>query len=94
MGLKLYRNIFQGAVSDDTRDLLVRRDLIEKLGQLTWFYHCPAGETLLKLELMRPVDAQFLETPWYGSRQMARQLRREGHVVGRKRVTFGDQRRR
>ena len=50
------------------------------------FYHCPAGETLLNLELMRLVDAQFLETPWYGSRQMARQLRREGHVVGRKRV--------
>jgi putative transposase len=50
------------------------------------FYHCPARETLLNLELMRLVDAQFLETPWYGSRQMARQLRREGHVVGRKRV--------
>jgi putative transposase len=50
------------------------------------FYHCPPGETLLNLELMRLVDAQFLETPWYGSRQMARQLRREGHVVGRKRV--------
>jgi putative transposase len=24
--------------------------------------------------------------PWYGSRQMARHLRRQGHVVGRKRV--------
>src|SRR4051795_1400114 len=32
------------------------------------------------------VDAEFLETPWYGSRQMARQLRRDGHEVGRKRV--------
>src|SRR4051812_14744338 len=35
---------------------------------------------------MRLIDAQFLETPWYGSRQMARQLRRDGHEVGRKRV--------
>src|SRR4051794_21821887 len=35
---------------------------------------------------MRLIDAQFLETPWYGSRQMARHLRREGHEVGRKRV--------
>ena len=35
---------------------------------------------------MRLIDAQFLETPWYGSRQMARHLRREGHAVGRKRV--------
>ena len=50
------------------------------------FYHRPRGETPLNLELMRLIDAQFLETPWYGSRQMARHLRREGYVVGRKRV--------
>ena len=50
------------------------------------FYHRPAEEMPLNLELMCLVDAQFLETPWYGSRQMARHLRRRGHVVGRKRV--------
>ncbi len=50
------------------------------------FYHRPAGETALNLELMRLIDAQFLETPWYGSRQMARHLRREGYAVGRKRI--------
>ena len=50
------------------------------------FYHRPAGETALNIELMRLIDAQFLGTPWYGSRQMARHLCREGHVVGRKRV--------
>jgi putative transposase len=50
------------------------------------FYHRPAGETQLNLELMRPIDAQFLETPWYGARQMTRHLRREGYRVGRKRV--------
>ncbi len=50
------------------------------------FYHRPAGETALSLELMRRIDVQFLETPWYGARQMARHLRREGYVVGRKRV--------
>ena len=27
-----------------------------------------------------------METPWYGSRQMARHLRRQGWCVGRKRV--------
>jgi putative transposase len=48
--------------------------------------HRPSGETALNLELMRLIDAQFLETPWYGSRQMARHLRREGYVVGRKRI--------
>jgi len=50
------------------------------------FYYQPAGETPLNLELMRLIDVQFLETPWYGSRQMVRHLRREGHVVGRKRI--------
>jgi putative transposase len=50
------------------------------------FYHAPAGETALNLELMRLIDAQFLEMPWYGSRQMARHLRREGYTVGRKRI--------
>src|SRR5262249_14394447 len=50
------------------------------------FYCQPAGETPLNLELMRLIDRQFLETPWYGSRQMARHLRREGYTVGRKRV--------
>ena len=29
------------------------------------------------LALMRTIDAQFLETPWYGSRQMVRHLRRD-----------------
>ena len=50
------------------------------------FYYQPAGETPLNLELMRLIDRQFLETPWYGSRQMARHLRRAGYSVGRKRI--------
>jgi putative transposase len=50
------------------------------------FYYQPVGETAENLGLMRLIDAQFLETPWYGSRQMARHLRRDGHEIGRKRV--------
>jgi putative transposase len=50
------------------------------------YYYQLAGETPENLTLMRLIDAQFLETPWYGSRQMARHLRREGEGVGRKRV--------
>ena len=49
------------------------------------FYYQPAGETLLNLALMRLIDEQFLAIPWYGSHQM-RHLRREGYMVGRKRV--------
>ncbi len=50
------------------------------------YYYEPAGETPLNLELMKLLDQQFLETPWYGSRQMARCLRRQGYTIGRKRV--------
>jgi putative transposase len=50
------------------------------------FYYQPVGETAENLALMRLIDVQFLETPWYGSRQMARHLRRDGHEVGRKRI--------
>ena len=50
------------------------------------YYHRPKGESPLNLEIMRQIDEQFLETPWYGSRQMTRWLRRQGRRVGRKRV--------
>ena len=40
----------------------------------------------MNLELMRLIDKQYHETPWYGARQMARLLRRQGHGVGRKRI--------
>ncbi len=50
------------------------------------YYYQGTGETPLNLELMRRVDEQFLETPWYGARQMARHLRRLGYCVGRKRT--------
>jgi putative transposase len=46
----------------------------------------PAGESTENLALMRRIDEQFLETPWYGSRQMARWLRRQDHLIGRHRV--------
>ncbi len=35
---------------------------------------------------MRLIDEQFLTTPYYGSRQMARWVRRQGDGVGRHRV--------
>ena len=50
------------------------------------YYHVPNGESEFNLELMRKIDWQFLETPFYGSRQMARHLRRQGYAVGRTRI--------
>jgi putative transposase len=50
------------------------------------YYYRPMGESELNLTLMRIIDEQFLETPFYGSRQMTRHLRRQGYGIGRKRV--------
>jgi len=45
------------------------------------FYRASTVENEATLRLMRLIDEQFLETPWYGSRQMARHLRRNGWCV-------------
>ena len=50
------------------------------------YYYTGKGESVVNLKLMRLIDQQFLRTPWYGSRQMARHLRRQDAIVGRKRV--------
>jgi len=44
------------------------------------FYHRPAGETALNLELMRLIDPQFPETPRHGGPQMARHLPGRGLI--------------
>ena len=39
------------------------------------------GESPLKLRLTRSIDAPCVETPFYGSRQMQRWLRRQSDTV-------------
>jgi len=50
------------------------------------YYYTPKGESPENLALMRRIDELFLQSPFYGSRQMARQLCREGVAAGRHRV--------
>ena len=50
------------------------------------FYHAPQGETSTNLDLMLLIDKQFLDTPFYGVRQMTWHLRNEGHAVNEKRI--------
>jgi len=50
------------------------------------FYHEPAGETEQNLGLMQLIDRQFLDTPFYGVRQMTWHLQNEGHGVNQKRI--------
>lgn len=64
---------------------VARQCALVGLSRSAW-YGPKTGESALNLTLMRLIDAQFLETPYYGSRQMARHLRNQGHCVGRKRV--------
>jgi putative transposase len=73
-------------VSKDIDMLSVRSQC--KLLSLTRsnLYYTPRGESSENLELMAIIDKQFLETPWYGSRQMTRHLQRQGYSCGRHRV--------
>ena len=50
------------------------------------FYYEAIGESPINLKFMRMIDEQFLETPFFGSRQMMKWLRRQQLRVCRKRV--------
>lgn len=50
------------------------------------FYHTPKGESVENLGLMAETDRQFLETPFYGARQMTWHLGATGRLVNVKRV--------
>jgi len=68
------------------RELSITRQCrLVSISRSTYYYE-GCGESELNLELMRRIDEQFLETPFYGSRQMKRWLVREGYSVSRKRV--------
>ena len=49
-------------------------------------YYQPVGASLEELELMKLIDRQYLERPFYGSRRMAAWLRGRGYGINRKRV--------
>ena len=50
------------------------------------FYYTPKGESEMNLALMREIDEQFLDTPFFGVRQMTWHLKNEGHCVNEKRL--------
>jgi putative transposase len=50
------------------------------------YYLGPATASEEDLRLMRPIDQQFLRTPFSGSRRMTVFLERSGEAVNRKRV--------
>ena len=50
------------------------------------YYRAGVGESAENLRLMRLIDEQYLQRPFYGSRGMTQWLIRQGHDVNRKRV--------
>ena len=49
-------------------------------------YYRPCGDEAYNEQLMRRIDEQYMQTPFYGVRRMTEVLRREGHAVNPKRV--------
>lgn len=64
---------------------IVRQCQLLHINRSSLYYQAKAVSDL-ELELLRRLDELYLELPFYGSRRMTAQLRREGHEVNRKRV--------
>ena len=50
------------------------------------FYYTPVGIDAATLKMMKEINRVFTKYPFFGSRQIAAYLRREGTVIGRHRV--------
>jgi putative transposase len=72
-------------VSKDHKLSVRRQCVLLTLARSTLYYQ-PKGESAENLRFMEIIDEQFLETPWYGSRQMSRYMKRNNHKCGRHRV--------
>jgi len=44
------------------------------------YYYQPKGESSQNLQYMRMIDEQYMKTPFFGSRQMTRWLKRQGGI--------------
>jgi len=71
-------------VNHDTLSI-VRQCQLLGLPRSTCYYR-GAGESEKNLELMRLLDEQYMQTPFYGSRRMAWWLQEQGYNVNRKRT--------
>ena len=50
------------------------------------FYYQPASESTLNLDLMRLIDQQYTQTPFYGWPRLTAHLRRLGYTINSNRV--------
>ncbi|WP_408636244.1 IS3 family transposase [Pelagibacterium flavum] len=82
----LGREVRRGMIEPDHPVLSIGKQCTLLSLSRSSFYYTPKGETEINLALMRRIDEQFLETPFFGVRQMTWHLRNEGHLVNEKRV--------
>ena len=82
-------------MSPEKKRAMIKRDYSElsisqqcklvRLSRLA-FYYTPVGIAADTLALMKEIDRVFIKYPFFGSRQIAAYLRREGTIVGWHRV--------
>jgi putative transposase len=65
---------------------MARQCALLDLPRATYYYQA-TGESVENLQLMRRLDEQYTQTPYYGTRRMTAWLRSQGYAVNRKRVT-------
>ncbi|MFX4295948.1 IS3 family transposase [Pseudosulfitobacter pseudonitzschiae] len=80
------REVRRGMVEPDHPELSIGQQCKLLSIARSSFYYVPKGETEQNLSLMRLIDEQFLETPFFGVRQMTWHLRNDGHLVNEKRI--------
>ena len=64
---------------------IVRQCELLELSRSSYYYE-PCSESAENLAIMRRIDEQYLETPFYGPRRMTAYLQAEGHLVNHKRI--------
>lgn len=73
-------------IDPDHPNLSIRRQCaLLGLNRASYYYE-PRPHDPLNLDVMRRIDAQYLETPFYGWPKMTAALRRQGYQVNGKRV--------
>ena len=70
---------------NEDHQLSIRRQCALRTLTRSNLYYEPKGESAENLLFMEIIDKQFLETLWYGSRQMARFMQRNNYRCGRHR---------
>ena len=70
----------------DNKDLSIKRqcELLEV--NRSSFYYVPQEDSSYNQELMKLIDKQYMETPFYGVPRMTAYLREEGHKINPKRI--------